>query len=535
MLQEAWNRKLSALPAEVSLEEPAETDTKKDRRRGSHHYPRHILTLQSSHPGNTNSSRLSRHFRQPYQQRTALSPQSIDEYTMADVEELFSEAHETPSSGSPLKDFWNATAVVVRGRCYRSQRKTGKPYSVSTTIAADGSISECSCQCAAKEGLCNHALALLRLIVLLKGQGYTEAPPEVTCTELPQQWRRPRGSQICAASVAELDWRSAREGGPSKAQGSRLYDARKRPRDLAGMQQAMHRLGNDLGNLGDSPFAKHLRTVQVLGTASMFGQVPEGSPISYQQPLTPHGFMVHVSPNIAPCGRDASSTALPSWPVLFPLSDTFGPGARSLSDAERSLFKELVLTPDQARQLEKNSRQQSKSATWKAARTNRLTASTFGAVLIRESWTDVGLRNLTEEKDLSRVRAVKHGITQEPHAVMHYEKTLRSRGHQIQTTCSGLMVNPSSPWLGASPDRRVFDPAETPPHGVVEVKCPYTMWNCATPDSKSFFVVKDAAVGLSARRCSTSFILRLYYPIKWVGQTRENLDLVKRVLVKLQE
>ncbi|KAM7312003.1 hypothetical protein ISCGN_008908 [Ixodes scapularis] len=389
----------------------------------------------------------------------------------------------------------NATAVVVRGRCYRSQRKTGKPYSVSTTIAADGSISECSCQCGAKEGLCNHALALLRLIVLLKGQGYTEAPPEVTCTELPQQWRRPRGSQICAASVAELDWRSAREGGPSKAQGSRLYDARKRPRDLAGMQQAMHRLGNDLGNLGDSPFAKHLRTVQVLGTASMFGQVPEGSPISYQQPLTPHGFMVHVSPNIAPCGRDASSTALPSWPVLFPLSDTFGPGARSLSDAERSLFKELVLTPDQARQLEKNSRQQSKSATWKAARTNRLTASTFGAVLIRESWTNVGLRNLTEEKDLSRVRAVKHGITQEPHAVMHYEKTLRSRGHQIQTTCCGLMVNPSSPWLGASPDRRVFDPAETPPHGVVEVKCPYTMWNCATPDSKSFFVVKDAAGG----------------------------------------
>lgn len=230
---------------------------------------------------------------------------------------------------------------MVRGRCYRSQRKTAKPYSVSTTIAADGSISECSCQCAAKEGLCNHALALLRLIVLLKGQGYTEAPPEVTCTELPQQWRRPRGSQICAASVAELDWRSAREGGPSKAQGSRLYDARKRPRDLAGMQQAMQRLGNDLGNLGDSPFAKHLRTVQVLGTASMFGQVPEGSLISYQQPLTPHGFVVHVSPNIAPCGRDASSTALPSWPMLFPLSDTFGPGARSLSDAERSLFKVL--------------------------------------------------------------------------------------------------------------------------------------------------------------------------------------------------
>ncbi|CAN7975773.1 unnamed protein product [Ixodes persulcatus] len=34
-----------------------------------------------------------------------------------------------------------------------------------------------SCECTAKEGLCNHALALLQLVALLKGQGYEEAPP----------------------------------------------------------------------------------------------------------------------------------------------------------------------------------------------------------------------------------------------------------------------------------------------------------------------------------------------------------------------
>lgn len=70
-------------------------------------------------------------------------------------------------------------------------------------------------------------------------------------------------------------------------------------------------------------------------------------------------------------------------------------------------MQDLILTPEQARQLEKDSRQQAKSTTWKAARTNRLTASSFGTVVTRESWTDVGLRNLTEERDLSRVRAVK--------------------------------------------------------------------------------------------------------------------------------
>ncbi|KAG0432268.1 hypothetical protein HPB47_020992 [Ixodes persulcatus] len=104
------------------------------------------------------------------------------------------------------------TLVVVRGKCFRSQKKTGKPYSVTGSIAADGTFEASSCECAAKESLCNHAFALLRLVVLLKGQGYEEPPPEVSCTELPQQWRRPRGLQIAATSVDDVDWRSVREG-----------------------------------------------------------------------------------------------------------------------------------------------------------------------------------------------------------------------------------------------------------------------------------------------------------------------------------
>ena len=36
-----------------------------------------------------------------------------------------------------------------------------------------------------------------------------------------------------------------------------------------------------------------------------------------------------------------------------------------------------------------------------------------------------------------------------------------------------LVVNPSLPWLGASPDGLVYDPNE-PSLGLLEVKCPYT-------------------------------------------------------------
>lgn len=236
-----------------------------------------------------------------------------------------------------------ATFVVVRGRCYRSQKKSGRPYGVTATFSVDGSVCASSCECAAKEGLCNHALALLRLIVLLKRQGYEEPPPEVACTELPQQWRRPRGTQIAATNVSEVDWRAVREEGSSKPRGSRLYDARKHPRDLSEMQDAIHCFGSDLCAEEDSPLAKHLRACQILGTGSTFGMVPVDCPVSYQQPTSPHGFATHTSPNIALCSRDVSKNRSPSWPVLFTLASVYEPARQSLGDAETLLLQVLLL------------------------------------------------------------------------------------------------------------------------------------------------------------------------------------------------
>ncbi|KAG0422523.1 hypothetical protein HPB47_001656 [Ixodes persulcatus] len=90
--------------------------------------------------------------------------------------------------------------------------------------------------------------------------------------------------------------------------------------------------------------------------------------------------------------------------------------------------------------------------------------------------------------DLARQAVHRHGITHEPHAVRNYERALRCRGHSIQTTCCGIMVDPSLPWLGASPDRLVYDPKEPVPHEVLEVKCPYTMYHSSDPDSQTFYM-----------------------------------------------
>ncbi|KAH6945159.1 hypothetical protein HPB50_007443 [Hyalomma asiaticum] len=139
------------------------------------------------------------------------------------------------------------------------------------------------------------------------------------------------------------------------------------------------------------------------------------------------------------------------------------------------------MSVDEARKLEQTSRQQSQSATWRAARKDRLRASNFGVAVSREKWTEKGLQNLTTDRDLSRVRAIQYGVSSEAVAVQKYETTLRTIRHNIQTFHCGLVVDPGCPWLGASPDRVVWDPEEQEPHGIVEIKCPYSMKDLKEP------------------------------------------------------
>ena len=63
----------------------------------------------------------------------------------------------------------------------------------------------------------------------------------------------------------------------------------------------------------------------------------------------------------------------------------------------------------------------------------------------------------------------------------------------------GLVVNPTLPWLGASPDGLVCDPLETS-LGILEIKCPYTYRLCtnqeAAADRNFFASMVDGTVTL---------------------------------------
>lgn len=76
---------------------------------------------------------------------------------------------------------------------------------------------------------------------------------------------------------------------------------------------------------------------------------------------------------------------------------------------------------------------------------------------------------------MSRVRAVQYDIANEQAAVYRYISIMRTRGRDVEASQSGLLADSSCPWLGASPDRFIFDPEETQVHGLLEVKCPYSL------------------------------------------------------------
>lgn len=163
--------------------------------------------------------------------------------------------------------------------------------------------------------MCNHSLALLKLLALLRAKDYAEAPPVVACTELPQQWRRPRGEAVASTSLQSVDWRSVREDGSDVPISSKLYDARRKPLDQNETILSIRKLGADRCSSDVTPFAKRLREATADSVETRFGLAPVGSPLSYQHSLVPFGYETYISPELSLVQR--RTTALPSDPAFF--------------------------------------------------------------------------------------------------------------------------------------------------------------------------------------------------------------------------
>ena len=138
------------------------------------------------------------------------------------------------------------------------------------------------------------------------------------------------------------------------------------------------------------------------------------------------------------------------------------------------------LSPAELWKIEQQTRQQSSSDAWHKERSSRLTASMFHSVARRKKQPDDKfLKQLfSDGLGIGLLAALVHGNVHEDSAVDDYVCTMNRLGSAGLTVFRvGLCVHPQHSCLGASPDRLVHDPTATPSHGLLEGKCPITLYD----------------------------------------------------------
>ena len=142
-------------------------------------------------------------------------------------------------------------------------------------------------------------------------------------------------------------------------------------------------------------------------------------------------------------------------------------------DTCRDFFQlNLSLDLAEAQALEKRPVLQGESKEWLEQHKVRLTASSFGKVFHRVHRPyEAMVKSLFANKDLSKVRAIAHGKAKERVACSIFARNMQKVTKTFTVFDAGLCINP---YLGASPDGKIYDPLAHPCYGLLEIKCPFS-------------------------------------------------------------
>jgi putative phage-type endonuclease len=141
-------------------------------------------------------------------------------------------------------------------------------------------------------------------------------------------------------------------------------------------------------------------------------------------------------------------------------------------------FESLSVSNAECARIEKLTRGQNKSQNWFECRKGRLTSSNFGTICKLKPETDPKnvLKTLLYDVSFTTNKYVKWGIDHEPAARRSYCRLYPL----YMVSQSGLIVNPTFPHLGCSPDGIVT--LENGESGLLEIKCPASdKWRTHSP------------------------------------------------------
>lgn len=155
-------------------------------------------------------------------------------------------------------------------------------------------------------------------------------------------------------------------------------------------------------------------------------------------------------------------------------------------------FQGLTVTAEQAKNLEKATKSQSKSGLWHEYRAGRLTTSLFYDIIHTniDSPSVSLLKKVMNYETSFSCAATTWGLANEENALREYFNQVSHTHSNFSLSNSGFVINTAYPHLGSTPDGIVK--CDCCGEGTVEVKCPYRFKDVhpCDIDIKSFFLQK---------------------------------------------
>ena len=137
-------------------------------------------------------------------------------------------------------------------------------------------------------------------------------------------------------------------------------------------------------------------------------------------------------------------------------------------------FKKLTVRPEQCVELERVTREQSKSGLWKQDRAGRLTASNFYDIChtkVNSPAKSVIMKIMNYTSFTSSATA--WGLKNKERARKMYVGLAQTKHINFEFMKCGLVINPTFPYLGCTPDGYVS--CDCCGKGTLEIKCPFKL------------------------------------------------------------